>query len=199
MPEKEFLSDVVVFERWRRAVEEAVFTHRVLPSQLFSLEFERFFFEEFDWAMSKEFWTCISRMARCCGDRSCLIAVLEPDPSKYYKDEFGFYSWAELDVACTPDDYWRIISAAPDCGSAADSIVANANRAVWTAKSGAWYVYGERSAGICVFGSKEREWCAGSWKPKSRCEVAEIITASLGVGQEMFVNELLERYARGLS
>ncbi len=149
-----FIRDDEGFEKNKKQVEETMATKEGLPNQIFGRDFSWFAFEEFDWAMSDEFWTALQEMACVSGDSSVLMAVLDPDPKSYFKNEFGYYNWAEIPVSSSKDDYWNVLNAHPE-SSLADSILFNSEKVVWLPRSGKWAVWGERSYGVCVLGSYE--------------------------------------------
>jgi hypothetical protein len=149
-----FISDERLFASSKANVEKCFRLKEQLPSQVFQEGFIRFEFEEFDWAMSSEFWLSIQDLSRFSGDESCLVAVLDPHPSDYYKKEFGFFNWANLPVSASPDEYWSLLNQHPD-GSPADSLLANSEKIVWLPQSGKWAVWGVRSSEVCILGWRE--------------------------------------------
>jgi hypothetical protein len=143
------ISDSQVFAECKAEIERCCCIEKQLPAQVFRERFNCFFFEEFDWAMSEEFWATLQDLARKSGDQSLLVSVLEPDPVDYYKREFGCYNWAIISSTSTADEYWTLLNHHPE-ESPADSILSNSERVVWAARSGAWAVWGERALEICV-------------------------------------------------
>lgn len=154
MQSSPFITDHRLFASCKAEVEKACRLDEQLPGQVFHESFIRFAFEEFDWAMSSEFWSAIREFSRSSGDEACLIAVLDPHPVSYYKKEFGFFNWAILPLSISADEYWSFLNWHPD-GSPADSLLANAEKVVWLPPSGKWAVWGERSLEVCVLGCRE--------------------------------------------
>ena len=144
-----FISDSQLFAKCKAELERICRTERQLPEQVFEDRFNCFVYEEFDWAMSEDFWATLQVLARESGDESLLISILDPDPVDYYKKEFRYYNWALISAASTADEYWTLLNDCPE-ESPADSMLANSERIVWAARSGAWVVWGERSLGICI-------------------------------------------------
>lgn len=168
-----FIRDSLVFEARRRRLEELLRSESGLPEQIFRKDFVWFAFEEFDWAMSADFWPEAQRLARGSNDSSVLMAVLDPSPSDYYKKEFGVYNWAELSIGLSSDDYWSLLNHHPK-SSPADSVIANSEKIVWFPESGKWAVWGERSYGVCVLGARAKlsldswhdvEWALQNYLP----------------------------------
>ncbi|WP_077732634.1 MULTISPECIES: hypothetical protein [unclassified Methylocaldum] len=149
-----FIADDQTFAAYKAEVEKCCRIEARLPEQVFREGFSRFAFEEFDWAMSATFWPAIQALCRSCGDVSLLVAVLDPDPTDYYKNEFGFFNWAVLPVSASADEYWNLLNQYPD-ESPADSLLANSEKVVWLAQSGKWAVWGERSLEVCILGCRE--------------------------------------------
>ena len=124
-----------------------------LPDNPFEISFKHYAFDEFDWALSGDFWRAISKLIVRYEDESVLVAVCDPSPREF-KEAFGYYNWAKLPASLTVTDYWDFLNIAPE-GNAADSILATCEEIMWISSSGQWAVWGERKAGICVLGSKD--------------------------------------------
>jgi hypothetical protein len=148
-----FLDDLDTFNKQKRNVEACCCIGKSLPERVFNESLSCFRFEEFDWAMSAEFWPSVQRLCQRSGDASILIAVLEPDPLNYYRKEFGYFNWAELPIVASSDDYWTLIKHSPD-ESPADSLLANSEKVVWLPPSKKWAIWGERRFEVCVLGSQ---------------------------------------------
>lgn len=126
-------------------------TDRTFPEQVFQPDRHCLGFEEFDWALSGGFWPFVQAVAQACHDTEVLIAVLDPTPSWYF-GEFNYFNWIELPVSASADEYWRAIDTAPP-GHSADSVLINSETVLWMGNSERWGIFGERSFGICAFGS----------------------------------------------
>lgn len=149
-----FLDDFERFAIRKRDVEACFCIGKSLPERVFNESLSYFRFEEFDWAMSAEFWPSVQTLCQSSGDASILIAVLEPDPLNYYKKEFGYFNWAELPIVASSEDYWALLNHCPD-ESPADSLLANSEKVVWLPPSKKWAIWGERSFEVCVLGGQE--------------------------------------------
>ncbi|MDA8140412.1 MAG: hypothetical protein M0036_17330 [Desulfobacteraceae bacterium] len=151
---KLFINDFQQFSECKANLERSCHIEKQFPAQVFMKKFNRFVFEEFDWAMSEKCWSTLQDLARKSGDKSLIISVLEPDPVDYYKKTFGCYNWAIISSSCTSDEYWMLLNHHPE-ESPADSMLSNSERVVWAARSGAWALWGERSLEICVLACSE--------------------------------------------
>lgn len=148
-----FLSRETEFECWRRLVAGVLNDEIRLPASPFTKRFRRYSFEEFDWLLSADCWPVLANLAKASGDTNILMAVLEPDPVRYFRTEFGIYNWAVLPIDAQKDAYWTFLNLAPD-GSPADSVLANSETVLWMPPSQKWVIWGERSLGLCVLASE---------------------------------------------
>ena len=156
-----------IFEKWRQRVEKVFCVNRRLPEKVFQSGFSNFGFEEFDWAMSSEFWPSIQKLAQSSGDASLVVGVLEPHPVSYHFQEFGYYNWVEIPSTASPDNYWDVLQHSPE-NHPADAILINSEVVGWVPTSGAWGIWGERSYGICALGLRNLKISEGqlnrSWR-----------------------------------
>ncbi len=120
-----------------------------IPNLVFNEKFNQFFFEEFDWAMTPEFWNTIQRLALASNDTDIFLTVLDPDPINYFFDNFGYYNSMKLPVNITGKDYENILQTGPK-DSPADAVLYNSEVIVWLPVSMKWAIWGERSCGICI-------------------------------------------------
>jgi len=123
------------------------------PENPFQEEYSNFKFEEFDWILSGEFWPVLKEVADLSFDSEICISVIDPDPEKYFFPNFGFYNWLQLSTAMTALEYWETINKSPP-HSPADCILVNSEKLFIYPKSKSWAIFGCRSEGLCVFGSK---------------------------------------------
>ena len=149
-----FITDTAEFEARRLGVEKVFHCNATLPDQVFREEFKFFGFESFDLAMADDFSPVIQELAETSGDDSVLMAVLDPDPSSYYKKEFGYYNWAEVPVSISGDAYLDLLNEHPE-GSPADSLHVNSYTVIGVPKSAKWAVWGNRSYETCVVGFRD--------------------------------------------
>lgn len=149
-----FVSDHQHFAAYKLQVEGCFQTEASLPTKVFRDEFSRFRFEEFDWAMSSEFWPAMQALCRSSGDTTLLLAVLDPDPLNYYVKEFGYFNWAKLPISASSEEYWELLNQHPE-QSPADSLLVNSEKIIWLPPSGEWAIWGERSFEVCVLGCRE--------------------------------------------
>ena len=123
------------------------------PENPFNSQYSNYQFEEFDWMLSGEFWPVLKEVANRSLDNKIALSVIDPDPEKYFFSNFGFYNWAELSTAMTTAEYWEIINI-PPVQSPADSILVNSEKLFIYPSSKKWAIFGSRSEGLCVLGSK---------------------------------------------
>lgn len=151
-----FLENSDQFEFFRFAVENCLQIKASIPEKVFQNDFRYFYFEEFDWAMSANFWPYLQKLCQHSGDSSLLVSVLDPDPITYYKKEFGYYNWAVLPALASSDDYWALLNHFPE-DSPADSLLANSEKVSWLPASRKWAVWGERRYATCILGYRKQE------------------------------------------
>ena len=122
-----------------------------IPQQVFRNIFSNFLFEEFDWAMTPEFWNTIQQLSRASNDNHVIIATLDPDPQNYFYKEFAFYNWFKLPTTLSDINYYSILKEGPK-ESPVDALLYNTEVVIWCAPSMKWAIWGERSYGICILG-----------------------------------------------
>lgn len=149
-----FVREKKEFDELKELVSDMLFSDDNLPQQVFREQFSHYLFEEFDWAMSDEFWDTIQKLAEQAKDDFILTAVLNPHPVNYYYKEFGYFNWTKLPINLSADDYFNVLELGPN-ESPADAILFNSDTVVWLSPSGKWAIWGERAYGICVLALKE--------------------------------------------
>ena len=137
------------YERDSRLLDQAIDLRKSLPQQVFQPQFSKFMFCEFDFAMSAEFWSLLQALSSPTAHDSVLVAVLQPDPTKYFYQEFRGYSFFTLPTSASSDAYWNTLQIGPD-GSPADAPLYNSEIVVWLPKTLRWAIWGQRKIGICV-------------------------------------------------
>ena len=138
------------FERLLEVINSIFKINYRLPNQVFNSGYCNFLFEEFDWAMSADFWDSFLRpLALASQDNHILVAVLDPDPVSYFYRKFGYYGLRKLSVNITGNNYFKILGAGPE-GSPADAMLFDSEIVVWMPMSKKWALWGERSYGICI-------------------------------------------------
>jgi len=121
-----------------------------MPNQVFKEPFGCFIFEEFDWAMSGEFWDlCLKSLGHIFHDSYILTTVLDPDPVNYFYHHFDYYNMVKLPIDISRSDYWNSLETGPK-SSPADAMLFNSEIVVWMPMSKKWAIWGERSYGICI-------------------------------------------------
>ena len=133
---------------------DAFYIENRLPKQVFREQFNYFLFEEFDWAMDKDFWSIIQQLSKEAKDDYVLTAVLDPNPVEYFYKEFNYYNWMKLPVNLSPDEYLDVLGLGPE-ESSADAVLYNSYTVIWLPPSMKWAIWGERSYGVCVLGLQD--------------------------------------------
>jgi hypothetical protein len=138
------------FEKVWKLVNSTFKINQSLPNQVFNQDFYNFLFEEFDWAMTPEFWNSfIQPLTFASQDTQILVAIVNPDPINYFYRVFGYYNWFNVPINITGDDYWKILETGPK-NSPADAMLFNSEIIVWLPLSAKWAIWGERSYGVCI-------------------------------------------------
>ena len=149
-----FITDTVDFESKRLEVEKVFHCNATLPDQVFRKGCKFFRFESFDLAVSRAIWPVIQELAETSGDDSVLIAVLDPDPSSYFKKAFGYYNWADVPVSISSDAYVDLLNEHPE-GSPADALNVTSRTMIWVPKSAKWAIWADRDWETCVVGFRD--------------------------------------------
>lgn len=158
------------FERVKNLINTIFITNSALPNQVFHKEYSNYLFQKFDFTMTDRFWDDISRLAKLTHDDFVLMAVLNPDPKRYYYKEFGYFNWVKLDLSISPDTYLDILNFSPK-DSPADSIFVNSYIVVWVPPSMKWGIWAERENEVSVIGFREETYkdslkeIINNWKP----------------------------------
>ena len=84
--------------------------YKNISNQVFKKQFSSFMFEEFDWAMSADFWNSFLKpMGVISQDDRILMAVLDPDPLNYFYNEFGYYNFVKFPINISGNKYFEIL------------------------------------------------------------------------------------------
>jgi len=145
-----FIDDDLVFQRWEKLLNSRLWLNQRFPEQVFKNQFKYFGFEEFDWLPSGQLWSVLKDINQAVSDKECIVAVLDPSPTEYFRKHFGKYNWSTISMDATEDEYWSLLNEDPG-DSPADSILFNSTTVVWTSESGQWVIWGDRDFEICVY------------------------------------------------
>lgn len=128
-----------------------------IPDQVFNPPFDNFLFQEFDWALTPNFWdSAIQPFSLALEDAYVVVAVLEPNPVNYFYQNFGYYNWFKYPPTINGRDYWKILEKGPK-ESPADALLFNSETIVWLPASLKWAVWGNRSYGLCIIAFQDNE------------------------------------------
>lgn len=163
-----FVSNMNEYKMYRDLINNVIEPSINLPGNVFTDWYNNFLFEEFDWTMTEEFSEKLKQLAIETNEPFVLIAVLDPNPSEYYFNEFGYFNWIKIPTDVLDTFYFEAIEYPPE-ESVADSILYNSQKIVWTVPSAAWAIWGDRNYGICILGRKmgcqlESEQNLKNWK-----------------------------------
>jgi hypothetical protein len=149
-----FVREKKEFNKLIGIASDTFYIENRLPEQVFREQFNYFLFEEFDWAMDKDFWCTIQQLSKETKDDYVLTAVLDPNPVEYFYKEFNYYNWMKLPVNLSPDEYLDVLELGPE-ESPADAVLYNSYTVIWLPPSMKWAIWGERSYGVCVLGLQD--------------------------------------------
>jgi len=121
------------------------------PQQVFKPLLNQFLICDLYVAVSDIFWEQLKRIANLTNDAHILMAVLEPDPRKYFYKKFGYYNWCCFPRSLTAEEYWSVMEMSPQ-NSPLDSIFWHAFVMAWFSPSKQWAIWGERSYDIAILG-----------------------------------------------
>ncbi|GGJ65704.1 hypothetical protein GGR02_000606 [Anoxybacillus voinovskiensis] len=149
-----FVREKKEFNKLIGIASDTFYIENRLPKQVFREQFNYFLFEEFDWAMDKDFWSIIQQLSKETKDDYVLAAVLDPNPVEYFYKEFNYYNWMKLPVNLSPDEYLDVLELGPE-ESPADAVLYNSYTVIWLPPSMKWAIWGERSYGVCILGFQD--------------------------------------------
>lgn len=146
----EMMQEKKAFDSAWKLINNSFNTQEGFPKQVFNTKYSNFLFEEFDWAMTPEFWeSAIKPLSIISQDTHVLVAVLDPDPVKYFYHTFCCYNFIKFPTNISGNDYWHSLKIGPK-DSRADAMLFNSETVVWLPMSTKWAIWGERSYGTCV-------------------------------------------------
>lgn len=197
-----FIRSEKEFKFYQNLVDHVFDTNKELPQQVFRKTFDCFLFQEFDWALSDDILQTIKELSTVTQDREFLTAVLQPDPTKYYLKEFGYYNWLKTSVNISDEDYVNALWTHPK-GYIADDIITNSNIVVWLSHSLQWAIWGDRDMEICIIGmvstkdSVKNRLLKEEWKPLNHPDLANWLELILKDQKTFddYLNQMLSHYA----
>lgn len=150
-----FVADSDEFATLRERATEIFRVDMRLPEQVFTDDFNDFFFLEFDVLLFREFWDVLAGCAQTCGDKEVSLIVHDPDPETYYFANFQRYGALRFERNATADDYKKSFLAEP-ADSPADALQYVASVVSWCGSSRQWGFWGERDLGVAIAGTRNR-------------------------------------------
>lgn len=139
------------FYNEKRKLDSCMDLKKELPENMFTNQYDNFFFSEFDLWGSASFWEILQNLTKHYEDTHVLVAVLDPHPEKYFYAHFNHYNWVNIPITVNDDEYFDIITSDP-LDSPADALMYNSIKVVWTSESNNWVMYGDRDVSLIVVG-----------------------------------------------
>ncbi|MEO6982416.1 MAG: hypothetical protein ABI072_04810 [Edaphobacter sp.] len=127
-------------------IASCVHTDRRLPDQVFKVVSQHFGLFDFDEIFEERFWGFLLKIAASYDDRQVTLEVVEPEAS-YFKQHFGYFGAAVLDVMTGPAEYQRLFTHEPD-NSPADALRHSVNAISFCSPSHQWAVWAQRDIGV---------------------------------------------------
>jgi len=127
-----------------------------LPNQVFQSDFKYFGICDFGFISTDEYYENLKNYLVSCGERFLKIVSLDPDPIKYFYNNFGTYPYLEISVESSNDEYIKYINEDPG-GSPADSIAMNGRTLVYYTGKNDWAIFCNAELEVCIVAFKEKE------------------------------------------
>jgi hypothetical protein len=147
-----FLKDKGEFELNKQIISGIIESDKGFPEQVFKEGWKDFLFMEFDWILQSILFNRTKKFVQEAGGDEFMLAVLDPDPEKYWFKHFEKYSLLKCSVDDTEEDYLKAMNMAFG-DSSADSLICNSNSILIYSGKKNWGFYAERSLeiGVCAF------------------------------------------------
>ncbi|UXI70359.1 hypothetical protein [Tahibacter amnicola] len=126
---------------------------KALPELVFDIDFEALGFEQFDYALSADFWSVLQSLARAAGEREIWLGALTPSID-WYRESFSVTPWLRIPITASAADYWNAINR-PFDPRYPDSLLITAESMFWLSERSSFVVYGDRSSELCVLAAKK--------------------------------------------
>ncbi|MFT8318073.1 MAG: hypothetical protein ABF651_07370 [Sporolactobacillus sp.] len=190
-----FIQKKSQYDQYKKSVAGQIFLKNNLPDQVFKNRFTQYYFDEFTWCLSDEFMNDLKKLMKISNDDHVLMAVLDPNPEKYYYKNFDYYNWAVISSKCNSDEYYSLISKEP-LGSPADTIVDNSETIVWLPTSMQWAIYGNSFSGLTVLGTNLKVDRKTAWRALND-EYLKVIKLNYeGSDFEYFKKKLVDNFSK---
>lgn len=177
------------FNKYKKLIDAIVAPKKKLPDQVFKKTFSDYFFDEFDWSLTDEFWDEIKKLTEVSNDSYVLLAVLDPDPEKYYFKNFHYYNWAVIPVESSSDDYFSLLLREPS-ENPNDAVHLDSNTVVWLPSSMTWVIWGDRSLGMTILGTDIPVLSSSAW---NRLSPDYLETISLNFTKKEYFSNFIRR------
>jgi hypothetical protein len=144
------------FERAMQSIDRLVDRSATLPDQVFRQRPAAFHVIDFDHLWSKDFFRDAQRLTKRAGDASFTLAVLRPDPDRYFYAHFGKFPLLRFTDADPGQRFIDEVHADPG-GSPADAVVHNSDAVLVYPPSERWAIYGDREMEIGIIAVMDDE------------------------------------------
>ena len=189
------------FETTKKIIATLVDINSSLPQQVFKQHFKYFKCEEFEWALSSEFWEVIQFLGKLTNEKELIIGMIEPSPLEYFLEEFGYYNWFKVPISMTTTEYSSFIEYGPESNHLG-ALLYYSETIVWAPLSGKWAIWGQRAYGVCIVAFsdptliKDMISLPGIWRPASEA-LEDFICLNFENQQlpEQFAREFLLNYS----
>jgi hypothetical protein len=198
------MTDPASFRALLNHLSSAAHVSLRMPERVFGPNYTRFHFFEFDTFSADEFWRMLQQLMIESRDQKVTLAVLNPDPERYFYDNFGRFGLVDIPLNSSAQQYRHLLQDGP--GPPPDNLMDNSMVLVWFPPSLQWLIWGERDTEIMVLA------CERSFKGANADTVGtagvSLLTAedaldiSSGAwrdrgARKLFAHRLMENYAGG--
>lgn len=148
----DFLRSKAGYANALQLIESEIRTDRHLPDQVFSKRKEKISFISADLVLTADFWQYLRVLneSHSEGGRSSVtMCLLDQYFDECFFSKFGFFAAVELPPETSQKDYVEVL-ARPFAKSSDDCLAVSGSRFVFVPKTGAWAVWADRRAEICI-------------------------------------------------
>lgn len=149
MIENLFVKNKKEFDKINSLLLKSIDATKKMPDYILRKKYKFLKFIDDYESFSSIFLDILKKFTSISSDDNFLIAVLKPDPEKYYYKHFGYYNYGVLPVNVTLEEYTEFLLHGP-VDSPADAILYNSFRICWLSSSLKWVIYFDRECEISV-------------------------------------------------
>lgn len=140
------------FEKIWALIENAIDVKKELPNQIFNTLFRDYALEEFDWALTSDFWSTLQKLTTLSGDSEVYMGILDSGSKNYFLNNFGYYNIASLPMSMTKYGYADFLRETVQIPPIPIhySLLFSTEIVVWFPPSLKWFLWGERAYTILI-------------------------------------------------